>query len=1094
MSTHQKQTQKQDQAQNRESAQTGQKRAIAERSQRTGRGQEVSPPSAIDGLLQSPLPDDLGKEAQQTFGRSLNPRVLQGDGLADAHQAHAVTQGDQIHLSADLDPFSAQGRDVLRHEIAHVAQKSTGGGAPQSVTAHSVEADADLGAQAMSTGQAHAPLADSATAPRAKKKQPTGGVTGTKAISRKNAHGKTVDVATHKSTAVWGGTVLETLTLDRFKGFGVRVQKKASDLIVWLEKAKAPGTDFLHRDDLKVAVTGLLDAVAAEVAANPKLADLHETLRGYAKPIFSASIFRPGRPMGGLAMISYVTKILDKLAATGGWGDNATKQLLASRTTARAAIGDSQHRERGGTKMNYATVDVHLDGKIGTAVRKGTQTFSIRFNKDTVTLYTTLPFFKAVATLPNTARTGDLKGDALRAQLKKLFQTWLNTRPPIPTGTVSIPQLGVEFSYTNDKLMWKIIEFFNKGNAYADLKKIADWAVVAGGALCLAGFIFPGASVVGSALNRVGGAMVGIATAIQLPALTLLPGAEIISGYRSMSGTDLLNLMGVLSSVGGLAKSVGQMGSKAASKIRSMRGIPDAAKPSAKEVSTIRRLTGKTATMVLRVADPVSDVYAIYLSSSAIYEKFKQVVDGKVTDVRGLIWSFIGDICCLGAGIKGARGHTRAVRNAMDAPLRARLQQRFQKQLAQKAAEIRALSMGKGGISKAEAQRRIAAVIDGMLATARPQTFTSSSEAQTMIQSWLAGVKPARWAPIIVGKVKSAGTTRFDPDHGKQMDGGNAKVRAARGKAGKRRAGSAKTNTSASDVSRAKVGKEAVDGPDVKSATGRREVVKTRILAAVDGLCVRATELEKFKSRGGGQNTIWHLPTSTASGNFPSEVYTTATIKKAFATFRSTFNSGIVAGSKVLKSKPGLSAGVFSNSFTAVAATWKRSMVARLNGLSETEMDSLFQEPFLPIATPLSAFTKALKSTDYVQAVSALSGELQAKKEILFHKIIAPVPDWTVFYSGGHASSGHTQVTPPARPTSPTASFPNPPQTLRLMFGSNYLRLWNDILSLQSGQAAMNRAKEFVTGQQRQQPNTFNPNLSKEEQDNLKKWITQKTP
>jgi Domain of unknown function (DUF4157) len=79
---------------------------------------------------------------ESTFGSDFSTVRVHRDGLADGHNARAVTIGEDIHLSAsEPDPQSIGSRDLLGHELAHVLQQRPGQTNPASSSGLESEAD-----------------------------------------------------------------------------------------------------------------------------------------------------------------------------------------------------------------------------------------------------------------------------------------------------------------------------------------------------------------------------------------------------------------------------------------------------------------------------------------------------------------------------------------------------------------------------------------------------------------------------------------------------------------------------------------------------------------------------------------------------------------------------------------------------------------------------------------------------------------------------------------------------------------------------------------------------------------------------------------
>lgn len=84
-----------------------------------------SSPGANGG---SPLPASTRGDAERSFGHDFSHvRLHRGDGAwaaTSGRGADAVTSGSHVWLRPDLDPNSGRGRKVMRHEFAHVLQKT----------------------------------------------------------------------------------------------------------------------------------------------------------------------------------------------------------------------------------------------------------------------------------------------------------------------------------------------------------------------------------------------------------------------------------------------------------------------------------------------------------------------------------------------------------------------------------------------------------------------------------------------------------------------------------------------------------------------------------------------------------------------------------------------------------------------------------------------------------------------------------------------------------------------------------------------------------------------------------------------------------
>jgi hypothetical protein len=74
--------------------------------------------------------------------------------LADSHQAHAVTRGNDIYFgSGEFDPTSAGGREVLAHELAHISQQQVSREDSRSLSSGaSIESEARAAARSVADG------------------------------------------------------------------------------------------------------------------------------------------------------------------------------------------------------------------------------------------------------------------------------------------------------------------------------------------------------------------------------------------------------------------------------------------------------------------------------------------------------------------------------------------------------------------------------------------------------------------------------------------------------------------------------------------------------------------------------------------------------------------------------------------------------------------------------------------------------------------------------------------------------------------------------------------------------------------------------
>ncbi|MCA9524427.1 MAG: hypothetical protein KC609_25850 [Myxococcales bacterium] len=112
------------------------------------------------------LPGWVRGEALLTFGVDVDAELTLGQGLAVAQGRLAATDGQLVDLSADLLDLAPDViRRVLRHEVAHLAQKRGPTGTKRS-SVEAIEENAQSGAQAMAGGRRSALVSDPTAAPR----------------------------------------------------------------------------------------------------------------------------------------------------------------------------------------------------------------------------------------------------------------------------------------------------------------------------------------------------------------------------------------------------------------------------------------------------------------------------------------------------------------------------------------------------------------------------------------------------------------------------------------------------------------------------------------------------------------------------------------------------------------------------------------------------------------------------------------------------------------------------------------------------------------------------------------------------------------
>ncbi|HET9624573.1 MAG TPA: DUF4157 domain-containing protein [Kofleriaceae bacterium] len=84
-------------------------------------------PASHDASAGAPLPPDVRADMEHALGADFAAVRIYQDGEAEAVGALAFTRGTRIHFAPGrYDPYSAAGRQLLGHELTHVAQQAQG--------------------------------------------------------------------------------------------------------------------------------------------------------------------------------------------------------------------------------------------------------------------------------------------------------------------------------------------------------------------------------------------------------------------------------------------------------------------------------------------------------------------------------------------------------------------------------------------------------------------------------------------------------------------------------------------------------------------------------------------------------------------------------------------------------------------------------------------------------------------------------------------------------------------------------------------------------------------------------------------------------
>lgn len=621
------------------------------------------------------VPNRIREEAARTFGADLNPDLHVGDGVAQAHRAAAVTIGNRIHVRDDrYAPQTSAGDFLLRHEMGHVAQKATAPAASRSagVDGSQLEDQADQAAAAMDVGAPFSVSADSAGSPRC--------LTDTQLNARHNAKPKTTTPSkpapkrvttqttkpqgklTRLNANTWQQVSSAPLAASLFAGAEPETRAAAGALVRWLREqtqTTGQGGRYVVVEGVDGLVIALLDAFLKDVIKSPKLLPTHQDMRKKAELVRRQLSYIKNPGLGGslgarVTVERLVTEILELVTQSRGHQAGAVAATVSSlKAIAKdGGAGGQTGKKPSDADPAFVPMFVTVNAKIGKQTQTSQQTFSVKVEKDKLTLFQTFPRYKMLATLPTGVQPAHQSSDmVLRTHLRGLFQAWLNEGPPLPSGTFAIPSIGATFSYTNDTISKKILDFMRPGSTAGNINKYAGWVIIGGGILTVLGFAFPPAGVVGTY-------MIAAGSAVQIPGLLLSSAAEIGGGYRSFSGTDVLNILGLISSVRGVAGAAGDMAQRVGKFIGKA--------PKATDVAKIQTLTGRRVTAVLNFADATADAYGVYLGSTAALDKLKALSKGGNANLEVLLYELLGDVICVGSGGQGTLGRLRSGRMGGD--------------------------------------------------------------------------------------------------------------------------------------------------------------------------------------------------------------------------------------------------------------------------------------------------------------------------------------------------------------------------------------------------------------------------------------------
>lgn len=144
---------------------TGQKQGFsdkepAEKGAAGGREQPSAGPAASGGGME--LAPQMRAKMEQSFGQDFSSVKVYADSSRAGGTTHAVTQGDEIHFApGKYQPESAEGEQLIAHELAHVVQQRRGSAVTQAYDERAggelLERDADESARDAARGDAARP-------------------------------------------------------------------------------------------------------------------------------------------------------------------------------------------------------------------------------------------------------------------------------------------------------------------------------------------------------------------------------------------------------------------------------------------------------------------------------------------------------------------------------------------------------------------------------------------------------------------------------------------------------------------------------------------------------------------------------------------------------------------------------------------------------------------------------------------------------------------------------------------------------------------------------------------------------------------------
>jgi len=435
----------------------------------------------------------------------------------------------------------------------------------------------------------------------------------------------------------------------KFAAFSKATRRHIEKLVDWM--ADPHDSSWVN---VKPSVQGILKSAGADLVSNPQLASAVSNARSYLGAALGYTRSEVIGGFDGMIFQKILRNGLDALGVSQPVG-SASDLVANKRDSDKLAGGtDGKGKDAGTMRVINARCSFRVNGADGNSREiSGPQSLQIQVKPGEIVLHRGYPKFAEVAKM--TVPSGDYNE---RDAFIKLLRVWLNDKPPIPSSTIDVPGLGVRLTYVNDGFTEGVRQYFadptgKKGWLERMTSKYGGKLVVVGGALCMAGFLFPPASAVGSAVAGLGGLAVAAGSYLQLPDVVfgaIASSEEWVRGYRRATLGDYFNVAGVIAASAGAVGSVGKVAKAITPKIVGLRP------PTPAEANSVKALMGKIPTTVLYPINAVSDGYGMVLSSQGLSADLARLLRGDIKEegeLTKILWSVAGNAICFLSGADG---------------------------------------------------------------------------------------------------------------------------------------------------------------------------------------------------------------------------------------------------------------------------------------------------------------------------------------------------------------------------------------------------------------------------------------------------------